>query len=105
MLWIRFFNRQDWKPTKHSVVCELHFEEKYIVRGGKFNSKWSMNPIPTEHTNELLKILSSLLPTSKTTRKPPRKRLTSNDQMDTFRKRHTITSLGDLNETTAPDGF
>ena len=25
--------------------------------------------------------------------------------MDTFRERNTITSLGDLNEATAPDGF
>ena len=43
--------------------------------------------------------------TSKTTRKPPRKRLISNDQMDNFREIDTITSLVDLNETTAPDGF
>ena len=104
-LWIRFVNRKDWKPTKHSVLCELHFEEKYIVRGGKSNLKWSMNPIPTKHSKELLKMPSSLLPTSKTTRKPPRERLISNDQMDSFRERDTITSLADLNETTAPDGF
>ena len=43
--------------------------------------------------------------TSKTTQKPPRQRLISNDQMDTFHERDTITSLADLNETTAPDGF
>ena len=36
-LWIRSVNRKDWKPTKHSVLSELHFEEKYIVRGGKSN--------------------------------------------------------------------
>ena len=48
---------------------------------------------------------SSLLPTSKTTRKLPRKRLISNDQMDNFRERDTITSLADLNKTTASDGF
>ena len=104
-LWIRFVNRKDWKPTKHSVLCELHFEEKYIVRGGKSNLKWSMNPIPTKHSKELLKITSSLLATSKTTRKPPREKLIFNDQMDTFHKRVTVTSLADLNETTAPDGF
>ena len=104
-LWIRFVNRKDWKPTKHSVLCELHFEEKYIVRGGKSNLKWSMNPIPTKHSKELLKMPSSLLPTSKTTRKPPRERLISNDQMDTFCERDTITSLVGLYETTAPDGF
>ena len=64
-----------------------------------------MNPIPTKHSKELLKIPPSLLPTSKTTRKPPRERLISNDQMDTFHERDTITTLVDLNETTAPDGF
>ena len=48
---------------------------------------------------------SSLLPSSKITRKPPRERLIPNDQMDTFRERHTIMSLADLNETTAPDRF
>ena len=26
-LWIQFVNRIDWKPTKHSVLCELRFEE------------------------------------------------------------------------------
>ena len=46
-----------------------------------------------------------LLPASKTKRKPPRERLISNDQMDTFRERDTITSLADSNQTTAPDGF
>ena len=64
-----------------------------------------MNPIPTKHSRELLKTPSLLLPTSKTTRKPPRERLISNDQMDTFRERDTITSLTNLNETTALDGF
>ena len=45
-LWIRFVNRKDCKPTKHSVLYELNYEEKYIVRGGKSNLKWSMNLIP-----------------------------------------------------------
>ena len=48
---------------------------------------------------------SSLLPTSRTTPKPPRERLISNDQIETFRERGNITSLANLNETTAPDGF
>ena len=104
-LWIRFVNRKEWKPTNHSFLCEVHFEEKYIVRVGTSNLKWSMNPIPTKHSRELLKMLSSLLPTGKTTRKPPRERFIFNDQMDTFRETDTITSLADLNETTALDGF
>nr|XP_047146465.1 THAP domain-containing protein 2-like [Hydra vulgaris] len=31
-LWVRFVNRSDWTPTKHSVLCELHFEDKYIIK-------------------------------------------------------------------------
>ena len=83
-LGIRFVNRKDWNPTKHSLSFELHFEEKYIIRGGKSNLKWSMNPIPTKHFKELLKVPSSLLLTSKTARKPPRQRSISNDQIDSL---------------------
>ena len=48
---------------------------------------------------------SSLLPTSRTTPKPPRERLITNDQIETFCERGNITSLANLNETTALDGF
>ena len=48
---------------------------------------------------------SSLLTTSKTIWKPPKERLISNDHIDSFRERDDITSVADLNETTAPDGF
>ena len=27
---IRFVNRRDWIATKQLVLCELHFEEKYL---------------------------------------------------------------------------
>ena len=93
------------RHQQNIVLFEFHFEEKYIFRGGKSNLKWSLNPIPTKHSKELLKIPSSLLQSSKTTRKPLRERLISNDQMGTFDKRDTITTLADLSKTTAPDGF
>ena len=64
-----------------------------------------MNPIPTKHTKEQIKMPLLLLPISKTTRNSPRERLIANDQMDTCDERDIITSLADLNETTAPDGF
>ena len=28
--WITFVNRKEWNPTKYSVICLEHFEEKYI---------------------------------------------------------------------------
>ena len=30
--WIQFVNRNDWKWSKHSVICINHFEEEYIIR-------------------------------------------------------------------------
>ena len=36
--WIRFVNRRDWPATKHLVLCELNFEEKYLRRGEKYYS-------------------------------------------------------------------
>ena len=35
---IRFVNRRDWLARKHLVLCELHFEEKYLQRGEKYYS-------------------------------------------------------------------
>ena len=27
---VRSVNRRDWIATKHLLLCELHFEEKYL---------------------------------------------------------------------------
>ena len=35
---IRFVNRRDWLAVKHLVLCELHFEEKYLQQGEKYYS-------------------------------------------------------------------
>ena len=64
-----------------------------------------MNTIPTKHSRKLLKMPSSLLAINKVTRKRSRKRLISNDLIDTFHERYIFTSLADLNKTTAPDSF
>ena len=34
--WIRFLNRKDWLAMKHLVLCELHFEEKYLQQSEKY---------------------------------------------------------------------
>ena len=33
--WIRFDKRRDFLATKHLVLCELHFEKKYLRSGEK----------------------------------------------------------------------
>ena len=71
--WTRFVNTRDWLATKHSVVCELHFEEKNLRRGKKCTLQWLMNPVLNVYTQKLLSKPSSL-PTQQTTRILPRKR-------------------------------
>ena len=103
---MRFVNGQNWKPTKHSVLCELHFDEKYIIRGEKCNLKWSFILISTSHAKELLQLRQSMLPTQQTSQKPPKKRSSViPDELDCFQKSDTVKTLYDLNETTTPAGF
>ena len=70
---VRFVDRRDWLAAKYSVLCELHFEEKYVRRGKKCTRQWSMNPVPTVYPQKLLSKPYSL-PTQQTTRSLPRKR-------------------------------
>ena len=38
---IPFVNRRDWLATKNSVLCELHFHEKYLQRDEKCTLQYS----------------------------------------------------------------
>ena len=83
--WIRFVNRCDWKPTTNSVLCELHFDDKFISRGKRSKLLWKLNPIPTLHSNNVLERPSTLpIPTPK--RKPPTLRTYQNDELNLFKK-------------------
>ena len=82
---IRFVSRRDLLPRKHSMVCELHFEEKYLRRGEKCTLQQSMNPVPTVYPQQLLS-RPSLLPTQQTIRSFPRKR-SFPDELSTFQQR------------------
>ena len=64
--WIRFVKRRDWLATNHSVLCELHFEEKYLRQDEKCALQWLMNSVPTIYPQKLLS-KPSLLPTQQTT--------------------------------------
>ena len=85
------------------MLCESHFEEKYLRRGEKCILQWSMNPVLTVyHQNLLLK--PSSLPTQQTTRSLPRKR-SFPDELSTFQQRYIIRTFQDLNESITPTGF
>ena len=45
--WEELVNLTGWMPSPHSVLFELHFEEKVIICGGRTNLKWSLSPVPT----------------------------------------------------------
>ena len=48
--WIHFVNRKDWTPTSRSVICERHFEERFISRGKRCKLQWELNPIHSTAT-------------------------------------------------------
>ena len=62
---------------------------------GKLN--WSLNPIPTLHTQIALKIPSTLK-TSSAVRKLPKIRVYQDNQFQHFDKKDTIKSFSDLSE-------
>ena len=37
--WEKFVARKDWNHTKNSVICEFHFEEKFILKGKRWTLK------------------------------------------------------------------
>ena len=81
---ICFVNRSDWVPTKHSVLCELHFEDIYKNKGKRMSLNSSMKPVPTIHSASFINT-PSVLPKTETFRLPPRKTIFQKGQLDSFR--------------------
>ena len=78
--WIKFVNRSNWNPTSNSVICINHFEEELIINGKRKKLNWSLNPVPTIHTDVAVR-RPSTLPTPSTSRKPPKVRVFQSDQL------------------------
>ena len=63
--WIKFVNRQNWIPTKSTVICAKHFQEKYLKHGEqakRFRLTKKLKPIPTIYPSVIAK---SSIPTGK----------------------------------------
>ena len=101
--WIYFLNRRDWIATKPSVLCELHFQEKYLWWGEKCALQWLMNPAPTVCPQKPLS-KPFLLPTQQTICSLPRKR-SFPDELPTMQQHDIVRTFQDLNESIAPAGF
>ena len=85
------------------MVCELHFEEKYLRRGEKCTLQWSRNSVPTVYPQKLLS-KPSPLPTQQNIHSLPRKRSFPHE-LSTFQQHDIIRTFQDLNESIAPAGF
>ena len=45
--WIRFVNRKNWTPPRHSGIFAKHFEEKFLKIGKRLTLRWNLDPVPT----------------------------------------------------------
>ena len=51
--WTYFVGKKDWRPSKYSVICEDHFDQRYIKVGEERNKlNFKLRPVPTIHTND-----------------------------------------------------
>ena len=53
--WIKFVNRpSNWKPSKSSVICIKHFEDRFIINGKRRKTlNMKLNPVPSIHSEEV----------------------------------------------------
>lgn len=80
------------------------FDEKFISSGKRCKLLWKLNPIPTNHSNTVLK-RPSTLPTPTPKRKPPPSRTYQNDELKCLKKNDLINSFEEPNEKHAPQNF
>jgi hypothetical protein len=95
-VWIKFVNRVDFKPSENSVLCEKHFNENLIKRGGQRNKLiWKSEPTPTIHSEEARK-RPSVCPTPSEPRKPPKVRNIQPDELQQFIAADVIKDFSDI---------
>ncbi|XP_047142955.1 THAP domain-containing protein 2-like [Hydra vulgaris] len=103
--WMKFVNRKDWKPSKHSVICLDYFEKKYLKYGKRVTLKYELNHVPTIYSDEI-SIPSSIIPKIPTFRKPPTDRHSIIlDEIYTFQEMDKIKNIDMLHESNSPNGF
>lgn len=101
--WVAFVNRPDWKPTKNSVICALHFESKYIHDSGiRTVLRWEEKPIPSIRSQaQQEEQAPEIQPTD-----PPSKKLliSQKEEEHDFKLADEIT-LSDFMDLHAPPGY
>ena len=102
--WIKFVNRKNWKPSKHSIICAKHFKDELIKDGKRKKLKWELLPVPTIHTEKALKRLS-VFPCASIIRKASQIRLFQKDELGNFENDDIIKSFNDLTTKNAPPSY
>ena len=108
--WVKFVNRKDennklWKPDKDSVLCEEHFEQKYIKTGTRKTLNWQLNPIPTFQSKNAPK-RQSLEPTIDQLRKPPKIRYQQEDELKKYKDKWLVETFEQIDEKNhCPENF
>ena len=109
--WIRFVNREDWKPSKNSCICQKHFEPHYYktgAQGKRYRLVKKLNPVPTifdpeeSHLSAESKYLKSPISVP---RKSPTKRVYQQDQFKLFEEQDKIKSFDDIDSASTPPGY
>ena len=84
--WVKFVNRQEWKPSKSSVIGVKHFQQEFVNNGTRKKLKWEMQPVPTLHTAEAMK-RPSTLPNTSLPRKATKVRIYQEDELSNFQNK------------------
>ena len=109
--WIRFVNREGWKPSKKSSICRKHFEPRYYKTGAKrkrYRLIKMLKPVPTifdpeeSHLSGESKYLKSPISVP---RKSPTKRVYQQDQFKLFEEQDKIKRFDDTDSTLTPPRY
>lgn len=105
IIWERFVAKKNWSSTSSSVLCEKHFQEKFLKRSNRTTLKWDLNPVPTIQDDEAMKRPAEF-PEIHELRKPPKIRNILPDQMEEFSDMDKISSLDDIDPVkSCPQGY
>ena len=103
--WEHFVSRKGFKATQYSVMCEDHFDPKYIKICPKRNKLIdSLRPVPTIHTASD-EVPPSTLHVPSLPRPPPTNRSVQPDERPAFEDLDKIKSFDSLSEENCPPGF
>ena len=104
--WVRFVNRNNWKPTSSPYICIKHFEEKYYQIGKNskcYRSAMNVKPVVTifnpkkvvNRNSEINHVTSPICIPWRT----PKKRLYQEDQYKSFISKDSVKTFTCLNES------